>query len=716
MQDSSCPKEKASRPTLVVSIVLALLVSWSCKTASLQKSQVGSRISPTAGTDSRQEAKDVADKPQLTKGQEHFILKELWAGTILQQRGDQEAARSHYRHILDILPNSPHVLTQLAKSYLETNEIDRALEAAEKAVKADPPKVSAYEVLGQAYARKRDWAKAAEQYQRLLEQIPYSHSALQQLADMQARAGKIEKAVETYRRLARIDPGRSGFYYYYIASLLANTQRLPEAIDAYLQLLEEYPDHFEIYRQVALLYQRLNQFDEAVATYLHALDRGPSPDMEIPIRRDLAQLYLRRGSRSEAYAQYARIHELSPKSGDTLYAMSLLLLQDKEYERALLTVDELLAVRPNEPKDILLKCEILSKKRDWQEGTNCFLKAFLGVIRGTQPGPSQRLRTDQFAEAILRPGIRDLFVRGGRVNELVAALRQCLDKFPDNRYVPLALLIVQVQADKDHADLSEDIELVIERWDAALAQDDRQVYNLYLDSLYNSPTLGYLTESSVSPIVADILWRASEKFDDDAATPLILSILQFNDGEWANAEKVLRLVTQRTKPTDPNHHTALERLGLAYEKMKRIDDAVEVIKKLIEIAPDSAEGYNMLGYLYADHNRNLSEAETLIKKALELAPGNGNFIDSLGWVYYRQGRYRQALETLIEAKEKSEDEHPVIYDHLGDAYQAMGYVQQAVGMWRKALEVGPRFPFDFTAEMNQTIEDKIRSVEQHLTP
>ncbi|MFH1738108.1 MAG: tetratricopeptide repeat protein [bacterium] len=653
---------------------------------------------------------------QLTKGQQHFVLKELWAGTILSQNGDEEGSRVHYQRILDILPDSPHVLTQMAKSYLETDDFDRALEFAERAIKADPSKPDAYEILGEAYAGKQQWTKAAEQYERLLEQNPYSISALNQMAEMQARGGQIDEAIETYRTLLRRDPGRSGLYYYYISSFLAGSQRYPEAIEAYLQFLDEYPDHFDTYFRVAGLYEDLGKYDEAISIYLRALKQSPKPETEILLRSQLAALYGARGSRAEAYAQYARIQQLSPDDTDAMSAMARLLSVDKEYDQALAMVDKVLSIQPDDLDTVLLKCEILSRKEDWKASADLYLGTLQGAIHADGLDQSKTRRADHVVKAILKGRARALFSRIERTNDLKSVLRQGIEKLPESPYFPLALLIVQVEAEEKDSDLPEDIERVLERWDAAITQNERETHALYLSALYENGTLGYLSESAASPIVTDLLIQASEKFKDDSASPLILSILQFGSGDWANAEKTLHLVTQRTDPADPSHHDALERLALAYEKMNRIDDAVGAIQKLIELIPDDARGYNMLGYLYADNNRNLSEAETLIKKAMELAPKNGNIVDSLGWLYYRQGRYEEALETLIQAKETSEEQHPVICDHLGDAYKATGKIPQAVEMWRKALEVGPQFPFDFTPEFKRTLEDKIRSAGQELTP
>jgi len=717
-------------------LICFVLLLGGCSTASVERAQPATTPAETPKADVPSEsAKDsVAEKPEtetekaeeresesrqrrveLSKGQERFVLSELWTGIIQEQYGNDEEARYHYRRILDIVPDSAHVLTLLAHSYLRTNEVERALRNAEKAIKAAPNDPSGYEVLAQVYAQQEKWSEAVDQWEKVLELEPRSPQALQQLAQAQHRSGEVDKAVQTYRRLIDLDPGRSGLYLFHIATILEGAERYPEAVDAYLQLLREYPDHFDIYMRVGQLYRRIGKLDEAVSVYLKALEVASNPHAEVALRTQLAQLYQMRGSRAEAYAQYAKIQKLSENNVEALTYMTLLLIQDGEYDKALATVDKLLSVRPRDPNTVLLKCRILVLKQEWRESADVFLTALGKSIAMADRDVGSQLHADQYIEEILKPSIRQIFLRAGKEEELETLLDRAAEKL-DNRLVPLVSRIVRLETEDDPGRIQDHIEAILLEWDAAVSQNDQDTYNVYLAGLQEAGVLNRMMEEPSGTILSAILRKATRQFEDDAASPLLLSFMQFRNQEWVDAETTLELVLDRTKPSDQRHQMALERLALVYEKLERIADAERVLRKLIELDPKSAEAYNMLGYLFADNNQNLAEAESLIKKALELTPENGNVIDSLGWVYYQQGRYEEALESLIRAKEKSEEDHPVILDHLGDAYHAVGEIKKAVQMWRRALQVGPSFPFDFTPELKQTIEQKISNAERPPTP
>ena len=69
--------------------------------------------------------------------------------------------------------------------------------------------------------------------------------------------------------------------------------------------------------------------------------------------------------------------------------------------------------------------------------------------------------------------------------------------------------------------------------------------------------------------------------------------------------------------------------------------------------------------MFAERGIRLDEAIDLIRKALELEPENGYYIDSLGWAFFQQGRYNEALRELKRAVELTRGkEDAVIYDHL----------------------------------------------------
>ena len=103
--------------------------------------------------------------------------------------------------------------------------------------------------------------------------------------------------------------------------------------------------------------------------------------------------------------------------------------------------------------------------------------------------------------------------------------------------------------------------------------------------------------------------------------------------------------------------------------------------------PESAQGYNALGYSLADRNLRLDEARVLIEKALALSPEDYFILDSMGWVLYRQGDLPAALGYLEKAFSRKDD--PEIAAHIGEVLWALGRQDDARKTWTDAQKKYP---------------------------
>jgi tetratricopeptide (TPR) repeat protein len=135
-------------------------------------------------------------------------------------------------------------------------------------------------------------------------------------------------------------------------------------------------------------------------------------------------------------------------------------------------------------------------------------------------------------------------------------------------------------------------------------------------------------------------------------------------GRYAEAEREWLVLRERT-PDEPG--VSLE-LGGCRERAGNVDGAVSAGRDALKIAPDWPPALNFLGYVLADHDRELPEARKLIERALEKDPENGAYVDSYGWVLYRQGDLPGA-RTHLERAVRLTDGDPVVREHLGDVYR-----------------------------------------------
>jgi tetratricopeptide (TPR) repeat protein len=137
----------------------------------------------------------------------------------------------------------------------------------------------------------------------------------------------------------------------------------------------------------------------------------------------------------------------------------------------------------------------------------------------------------------------------------------------------------------------------------------------------------------------------------------------------------------------PDDADILYETALAAEKLGYLDVMERHLQRVIALKPDSAMGYNALGYSFADRNMRLDEAAQLIEKAVALKPDDAAILDSKGWLLFRQGNLPAALEYLHKAFSKMPDAE--IAAHLGEVLWALGRRDEALAVWREAAKSHP---------------------------
>jgi tetratricopeptide (TPR) repeat protein len=137
----------------------------------------------------------------------------------------------------------------------------------------------------------------------------------------------------------------------------------------------------------------------------------------------------------------------------------------------------------------------------------------------------------------------------------------------------------------------------------------------------------------------------------------------------------------------PNHPDLLYQKAILLEKAGRTEAAVAQLESLYHDRPQDGAIANALGYLLADHNRELAHADKLITAALKNEPDNPAILDSMGWLDFRRGNSHDALLLLERAFHLAQDGD--IGAHWGEVLWATGDKVKAREAWSRALIADP---------------------------
>ena len=125
--------------------------------------------------------------------------------------------------------------------------------------------------------------------------------------------------------------------------------------------------------------------------------------------------------------------------------------------------------------------------------------------------------------------------------------------------------------------------------------------------------------------------------------------------------------------------------AMIYDRMGDQGKAIADLRRVVELAPDNANGLNALGYiLLSPTKKNLDEAFKLIQAAYQIEPENPAINDSLGWAYFLKDDVQTALPYLQYAFEKYPDAE--VAAHLGEALWASGEQEKAKKIWTDSLK------------------------------
>ena len=156
-------------------------------------------------------------------------------------------------------------------------------------------------------------------------------------------------------------------------------------------------------------------------------------------------------------------------------------------------------------------------------------------------------------------------------------------------------------------------------------------------------------------------------------------------GRLDEAEALLKQLLA-AKPKEP---TAIHLLGIIAHQRGQLTQAIEQVKRAIELAPQTALFEANLGEMY----RLAGRADLALehgKKAVALNPDYPEAMSNIGVAHYERKEYEEAAAShrrAIELRPSFAQAH----SNLGNALHALRDFEGAVACYRRAVEINPRF-------------------------
>jgi predicted Zn finger-like uncharacterized protein len=372
---------------------------------------------------------------------------------------------------------------------------------------------------------------------------------------------------------------------------------------------------------------------------LTAVIEGPAKVHASPIELSAAYaakawVVLERGGASESRDTFEQAIKLDPRNVDALDGEGRLLMNEGRYTEALARFDTALQVDPNSPDTIANDAEakvalerLADAKQQLVAARERFPKSLAVMLLLAKT--EQHLGNNDAAETVLRsalafadPSRDDALLPYVAMSELLSArgrLGEARDMLDEAR----KKLRPSSTLDRAFGDISElqgDYDGAIGHYKTALSKDPHDV----------------LTHFRLGVALRRVrrFDEASAELDQVAAVDKDYPGLSLERGllyeESGDVQKAIELFkgALAKAPDDPDLQL---RVGSAYVAIGRPDDAMPMLRKVLEQRPTSAEAHHYLGRALMLKDGGSPDVLRYLKRAVELDPNRAEFHVYLAW-------------------------------------------------------------------------------------
>jgi tetratricopeptide (TPR) repeat protein len=220
-----------------------------------------------------------------------------------------------------IRPNDYNTQWKLAQIYYNYGQYDKVITMVPALrTKVADPKGWAY-MLGKAYHSKQNYAKATEYLQQSLKEEPNNGEAAYLLGRMFIQMQNYKNAIPYYRRALNIDSTSQPNRIYEYALVLATVGQYDESVANFQKALDKgYKARDDFYMNMAYTMADAHKTDEALKMMREMLSRRPQ---DVGLISGLADVCYHSGRYKEAISYWDRLLSFDDKNARALYQIGL---------------------------------------------------------------------------------------------------------------------------------------------------------------------------------------------------------------------------------------------------------------------------------------------------------------------------------------------------------------------------------------------------------
>ena len=559
---------------------------------------------------------------------------------LSQFEGNSAEALATYTKIVQIKPSETNALYRSGLIYLQQRNLDKADALADGMIKDFPKRSDGYRLKGLVQYNRRQYAEAGASLQKAASIAPTLETYYYLGLSAYSR-GEFENALSHFRKILDNSPNARQARLM-TATVLMAQKRTDDAISELVKLTKENEQDAEAFSLLGSAYMAKGMFDEGMQALNTSIRINPkSTDTHIK----KGSYYLSIGKTGEGESEFlAAVHNAPDKLSNRLLLASTY-IRSKKLQKAF---DVLKAGLSNSKADAPLysgMATVMFLQNKQSEGISYLQKA--KEVEKTFVPAYQRLAT--------------YYVMTGKNDLAIQEYKTLLSHVPDNLQVMLQLAALLEIAGKD-----------------ADAQSQYKQAKSSKKALAFIAEAQYLTRKKQPDTALSVLTEAQRLEPKNAA------IFEQKAQVLAGQKKFKDVLKVADELAPVNADAAIALKVNAYMALKQSDKALEQARKVIEKYPRSSRGYELLATIY-EYDRKYPEAINEVKKALQINPSDLKVRLYLGNLQAASKDNTAAFATYAEIL-KSKQYAPAIFAQ-GALLQQTGKTKEAIERYRACIAI-----------------------------
>ena len=573
---------------------------------------------------------------------------------VMLAKGDTKKAVEILERLDQTYPDTPLIKYELARAYLQNNNMNQAKVVLDQAISRNPNYADAILLLADINLRSGHGEAVIEPMTRLLKRNPELRSAALLLAAAYGSLDRFDDAAVVTGEQTRLAP-RDPQAQMALGLTLRQAKRNDEARQAFEKAAELAPDSLWPVDQLVELDLLEKHFDAARQRIHRQFQKMP----DSPVAHFFEGKILAAEEKWDlAETELQKTLQLDPNFAGAYSLLVQIYLATNKLPQAVNQLQAQLSKNPNNASAIMTLALLYERTNDFPKARDAYERLisidpnFISALNNLAYLYADRLNDLDKAYALARkarelqrddPAVADTFgwvlSKRGEYQQALAILQESAAKLPDSPEVQFHL----------------------------------------------GMTAYMMGQTDLAKVALQKAASAAKDFPGKEESKRRLALLK--SGAGVSPELSISQLEALAKER-PDDVISQMRLGEAYEKQGASDKAAAAFEQVAKLNPRLAAAVTRLAQLYAGPLQNKEKALTYAKKARELTPGDPQVTSILGKVAYQSGNLTWSYSLLQEAARQRQNDSSILHDLAWAAY-GLGKVNEARDAMQKVVTNSP---------------------------